>query len=245
MKDLKLKGNNLLGDELSVSIVHNYNEGDFENYYRIFELKRPVDNVGLIGVESLDNFAIKIHRKNNIDFSFSLYLDGLSISQKNGIVSLNDIEENYRKDYYKHIQFICRHSGGNGSFFVDRFNQLNNKNRKFIFTDIPNTGINEILLGDISKSSRIEIYFWTKTESPFVLQSKVNAQWNTVSMKIGAGEETNKEYKKGKGLENPEFLGKLMFVYVNQKDINLNKSCKIPKDAEFDFDDPMDLVPKP
>lgn len=244
MKDLKLQSNGLIWEEdgLSVSIVHNYNEGDFENYYRIFELRRPVDNVGLIGVESLDNFAIKIDRKINRDFSFSLYLDGLSISQENGIVSLNDIEENYRRDYNKHNQFICRHSSGNGSFFVDRFSQLSSKNRKFIFTDIPNTGINEILLGDISKSNRIEIYFWSESEIELPnLLSRINPR----SMKIGAGEETNKGYKKGKGLKNPWFLGKLMFVYVNQKDINLNKSCKIPKDAEFDFDDPMDLVPKP
>src|SRR5690606_18156992 len=158
-------------DELSISIVNDYKDGTFKNYYRIFQLKRPVPNIGLIGVESLDQFALKVCRKERTNFSFSLYLDGLSVSQKSGIMSINDIDENDRADYNKHNQMICRNPQGNSTFFLDRFNQLSDKNRTFVFTDIHNTGVNEILLKDLSKTSRIEIYFWTEKSKDDLLIS--------------------------------------------------------------------------
>jgi hypothetical protein len=228
---------------ISISIVNNYKNNDYSHFYRIFDLKRPVENIGLIGVESNDQFAIKIENKKQIDFSFSLYLDGVSVSQENGIKSINDIKENDRENYNNHDQFICE---GKGDFFMDRFSQISGKNRNFVFTDIPNTGVNENLISDISKLSRVEIYFWE--EKPMQIEDcDDNIDFSTSTsdsqMKIGAGEETNQKFNETTGLENPKFLGKIMVVYVDKKFINGN--CKVLKNGEFDFEDPMDLIPKP
>lgn len=243
IKKINLLSDRLNNDEISISIVKNYKDYDFTHYYQIFDLKRKVENVGIIGVESNDQFAIKIENEKSMDFSFSLYLDGVSVSQENGIVSLNDLKAYNLDNYNNHNQFICR---GKGIFYMDRFSQVSGKNRNFVFTDIPNTGINENLISDISKSNRIEIYFWKET--PFKKYNDhidhIPTSSNSDSrMKIGAGEETNQKFEKTHSLKNPKFLGKVMIVYVDEKFMSGN--CKVLKNGEFDFKDPMDLIPKP
>lgn len=240
---MNLVSSKLIDNTITVSVVNNYNENDYSHYYKTFDLKKPVENVRLIGVESNDQFAIKIECKEYIDLSFALYLDGVSVSQKNGIKSLSEIKEDQRNDYNKHNQFICR---GKGNFFINRYNQISDKNRKFVFTTLPNSGINEILISDNSKLNRIEIYFWQEEEEELNLPNSVDYMPGPIlkskSPKIGAGEETNQKFGQSSGLNNPEYLGKIMFIYVDEK--VLKGPCKLSKDGEFDFYDPMDHVPE-
>ncbi len=64
--------------------------------------------------------------------------------------------------------------------------------------------------------------------------------------KVGAGEATNIKYKTSSGLTNPIYLGKAMFVHLNSGNLNHLGQTKISTaNAEnFNFKDPMDLVPK-
>ena len=249
---------NLNSDELekedfniSLSIVNNYKNNDFSYYYQIFDLKRPVENIGNIGVKTNDQFAIKINNNQNIDIAYSVYLDGVNVLQHNGIFSLSDIRENERDEYEKHRNKLIHK--GEKVCYVNRYNQKNQKNRSFVFTNTPNTGINENLIYDNSKISRIEVYFWMDKLFDENSLSLDNLDLDSIDdepkaeseskMKVGAGNETYKGFKEVKGLENPIFLGKLTIVYVDEKFIN--GKCKIKKNGEFDFDDPMDSIPKP
>lgn len=233
---------------VSLSIVNNYKDFDYTHYYDIFDLKKPVQNIGIIGVATKDQFAIKINNKNNKKIFFSLYLDGVNASQGAGIQNLNDIKEHERNIESKHNGFIC---DGSGNFYLDRYSQISGKNRSFIFTDIPNSGVNENLISDVTKLNRIEIYFWIENHTPldrsnisfsmsFDLPDESSSNKED-EIKIGAGEETNKSFENSDRLIEPKFLGKIMLAYVKEKDIN--KACKYLKNGEFDFKDPMDLIP--
>ncbi len=243
---------------LEVKIVLGYVENQgHRKEYNVFDLKRPVQGVGLIGVRSNDVFALNVTSGSNKRYAFAVYLDGVNISQRSGIHSLNEIEESKREMYNSHKGlFILPNKG---SFYIDRYSQLGGANRTFTFTDFENAGINENLINDTSLKNRIEIYVWEETPEEFetVRFSMERSSCNSESdirfskttepkkeVKIGAGEATNREYKSAKDLRKPEYVGKLMFVYVEQSKLSHLGKCVVRVGKEFDFIDPMDLVPK-
>ncbi|HOG04750.1 MAG TPA: hypothetical protein PK978_00745 [Paludibacter sp.] len=240
---------------INIGVVTEYSNFKHKKEYIVYDIKNPLPNVKLIGVKSGEVFALSF--KTNLDrkYAVAIYLDGVNISQKNGIHSLNEIAEKDRSDYNKHSGiFIVRNSKDIFSY-VDRYSQLNNANRLFTFTNITNAGINENLISDKSLESRIEIYAWVekyieedirfrfrRDDTPLF---RTIREKNVDKIKIGAGEATYEKYDTTKGLDEPEYLGKAMFVYVNEEIIkHLGASKKYASETEFKFKDPMDLIPK-
>lgn len=233
-----------LEDELGVNvgIVSGYLNNKHTHEYQVFNLKQPVENVGLIGVDNGDKFAISLKPNFFGRFAIAAYLDGVNVSQKNGITNINQIEESERDDYFSHKgKFISDYLHESASY-LSRFSQKNEENRLFTFTTAFNTGINEILISDFSLLNRIEVYFWKETEEHGIFFSQREFQ----RTKVGAGEATNIKYKNVTGLYNPIYLGKAMFVHLNSGNLKHLGQTKISTTTSenFNFKDPMDLVPK-
>jgi len=230
-----------LENTIDVSIINNYDHksGYYSHIYNIFDIKNPIPNVGLLGVASGERFALKITKKTWDDISLAVYFDGVPVNQSSVIRSLSNIPESERSNIKNHRCFSCKGSFGE-NFYLERYNQVSNKNREFVFTNLVNAGINENLISDPSRSNRIEIYFWKEgagvniSNSPHGLVTKKE-------MKIGAGKETHKRFSKTPSLINPEYVGKLLFIYVDKQ--NLDSPYKIPSGLEYNFDDPMDQIP--
>lgn len=247
---------------VEVKVVCGYKEGNHSKEYVTFDLAKPVLGVGLIGVQSDSVFALHFKTNTNKRYAFVVYLDGVNVSQVGGIKSLNEIPESNRGNYNAHRGAFI--SPNKGEFYLDRYSQASGANRTFTFTDLKNAGINENLINDTSLKNRIEIYVWEETpesiddfDTETVRFSKGSVSYNSDSdirfskttapekeVKIGAGEATNKKYEKAKELHKPKFLGKLMFVYVEQSNLLHLGQCVVNVGKEFDFTDPMDLIPK-
>lgn len=232
---------------VEVGIVTGYYNNKHNYEYQVFELKSPVYNVGLIGVDNKDEFAITFKPNFTGRFAMAVYLDGVNVSQVNGITNINQIEELKRENYYSHNgKFICENENGLTAYLY-RFNQKSGENRLFTFTTAYKSGINELLISDPSLSSRIEIYLWKekiiKDDYPTLFSTRTTDMPKT---KVGAGEVTNIQYKTSLGLTNPLYLGKAMFIHLNSGNLNYLGQTKVSTaNAEnFNFKDPMDLVPK-
>lgn len=241
-----------IGKGIEVGIVTGYRNSIHTHEYQIFDLKNPIQNVGLIGVDDKDIFAITFKSNFSDDFAMAVYLDGINISQKEGIVSLNQIEETKRNNYHSHIgKFICR-KHNESTAYLYRYSQKNEENRTFTFTTSPNMGINEVLISDASLENRIEIYLWKEKEKENIsyytqlTPTVINENEDVSKTKIGAGKATNDKYSTVEGLSNPIYVGKAMFVHINSNFLKHLGNTKIPvlTAENFDFDDPMDLVPK-
>jgi hypothetical protein len=250
MKELRLKNDEFKNDEIHLSVVNKFKDSDFDNYYSIFDLKKPIKNIGLIGVDDGEDFAIKFKSLGKNDFAFAIYLDGVNASQSNRIQNLSSIPEEKRTSYSNHNSFTCRSNGKGGEFFLDRYSQKSDQNRRFVFTTKANHGINEVLINDPSKLSRIEIYLWIEEEVYYdhyadYLPEGIDDNAEN-SPKIGAGNATNKKFTTSNGLDNPKYFGKIMFIYLASDKLKHLGNTKISKLSveNFDFDDPMDLVPK-
>jgi len=232
---------------VQVGIVNGYYNNKHNHEYQVFELKNPVNNVGLIGVDNKDDFAITFKPNFKGRFAMAVYLDGVNVSQINGITNINQIEESKRNNYYAHHgKFVCENENGLIAYLY-RFSQKGGENRLFTFTTMFKSGINELLIADPSLSSRIEVYLWK--EQIFQLDSEIlfsPRASDFLKTKVGAGEATNEKYKTSANLDSPIYLGKAMFVHLNSGNVNHLGQTKIStSDAEnFNFKDPMDLVPK-
>ena len=231
---------------INVSVVKGYNDKDHTHEYQLFDLKNPIKNIALIGVENNDEFAIKFQSNFLGRYGLAIYLDGINVSQKNGIKTLNEIPEEKRQLYSSHKIFIVTN---NKKAYLERFNQINGTNRKFTFTLSENKSINYNLIDDKSLLNKIEIYFWREIiidETSTVEFHKVKLNEEDERSYIGAGRETNKSFGRTNSLINPEFLGKVMFVHIPKKNIqHLGENIISIKDVNnFTFEDPMDLVPK-
>lgn len=75
----------------------------------------------------------------------------------------------------------------------------------------------------------------------FDIEEDEDASYSMRPIKVGAGSATNEKFGTSSGLQNPLYVGKAMFVYVNSKELQHLGRTKIAK--EFNFKDPMDLVP--
>jgi len=210
----------------------------------VFELKKPVQNVGLIGVDNKDEFAITFKPNFKGRFAMAVYLDGINVSQHDGLTNINQIEEFKRDNYHSHNgKFICENSNELLAYLY-RFSQKSGENRLFTFTTAFKSGINELLIHDPSLSSRIEIYLWKERIFEDVGNSLASIS-TTPETKVGAGDATNKEYLSSPRLLNPIYLGKAMFIHLNSGNLTHLGKTKISTNAEnFNFKDPMDLVPK-
>lgn len=234
---------------VEVGIVTGYLNNNHTYEYQVFELNKPIQNVGLIGVDNKDEFAITFKPNFTGRFAMAVYLDGVNTSQSNGITNINQIEESKRDNYYSHNQkFICENEN-EGVAYLYRFSQKNEENRLFTFTTSFKSGINEILISDPSLDNRIEIYLWK--EKRFEYSDDMNFSPPFIidklpKTKVGAGEATNNKYKNSPGLNNPLYLGKAMFIHLNSGNINHLGQTKIATAnvENFNFKDPMDLVPK-
>jgi len=227
---------------IEVGIVSRLINGKHSHEYQIFDLKKPISNIGLIGVNSNEVFAIQFKFNCDGDYAFAAYLDGINVSQSIGIHSLNEINEDQRNKYKMHRGiFIIRDAKKHKKAYLNRFNQINGENRLFTFTTDVNSGINEILINDVSISNKIEIYFWREIVEEFDEMIGNHILFMPALTKVGAGEATHEEYKKGTHLSNPEFLGKVIFIHVNANAIShLGKTLLSVNEIE----DPMNNVPK-
>ncbi len=229
---------------IEVGIVSGLNNGKHSHEYQIFDLKKPISNIGLIGVNSNEVFAIQFKFNCDGDYAFAVYLDGINVSQSSGIHSLNEINEDQRNEYKTHRGiFVIRDAKKHTKAYLNRFNQINGENRMFTFTTDVNSGINEILINDVSISNKIEIYFWKEIveEEDYMLGDAMICNFLPPQTKVGAGEATHEEYKKGTHLLNPEFLGKVIFIHVNAISVShLGKTLLSLNELE----DPMNNVPK-
>lgn len=230
---------------IEVGIVSGYSNNEHNSEYQVFELKSPVYNVGLIGVDNGEEFAISFKPNFKGKYAMAVYLDGINVSQTNGISSINQIEELKRNNYYSHKGIFTCESDNEITAYLYRYNQKNLENRLFTFTTAFNSGINEMLISDPSLASRIEIYMWKEEIGELAQQITFNYMSNEES-KVGAGKVTNDKYKTSNGLSNPIYLGKAMFIHLHSKNLrHLGETKIFTKNAEnFTFTDPMDLVPK-
>lgn len=230
-------------ENVEVGIVSGLIDGMHSHEYQIFNLKKPMSNIGLIGVSSNDVFAIQFKFNCDGDFAFAVYLDGINISQSSGIHSLNEILEENRSVYKMHRGiFVIRDAKKNSKAYLNRFNQMNGENRLFTFTTEINSGINEILINDLSLSNKVEIYFWKEIveEFDYMLGDAMICNF-LPSTKVGAGDATHEEYKKGTHLLNPEFLGKVIFIHTHCNNLNhLGKTLL----SINELIDPMNKVPR-
>lgn len=230
-------------DYVKVGIVSGLIDGMHSHEYQIFNLTKPIPNIGLIGVNSNDVFAIQFKFNCDGDFAFAVYLDGINVYQSNGIHSLNEIEEDQRSLYKMHRGlFVIRDAKKNSKAYLNRFNQMNGENRLFTFTTEINSGINEILINDLSLNNKIEMYFWKEIVEEFddMLGDAMICNF-LPSTKVGAGDATHEEYKKGTHLLNPEFLGKVIFIHTHSNNVNhLGKTLITVNELT----DPMNKVPR-
>lgn len=223
---------------IDVNIVKGYNGNDHSHQYAIFSLSDPVEDIGLIGVEEGDRFAICLSSTITPKFAYAIYLDGINVIQSYGIKSLSKIPEKNRENYDEHAKFL---SEGKGTFYSDCYSQLNGENRQFVFTLKHKAGINENLIQDPSHANRIEIYVWQETiiedDNDY---SPIAADEFPLSSKIGAGEATYKKFKEGTNLKNPSFLGKGMFIHQPAEKLkHLGETIIATR-----INDPMNHVPK-
>lgn len=233
-------------NEIEVGIVNGLINGIHTHEYQVFDLQNSTSNVGLIGVNNQEVFAIQFKFNTNDDYAFAIYLDGVNVSQSSGIHSLNEISEHKRGIYNAHWgKFISRNNPTRKVNYVNRYSQKNGENRLFTFTTAAHSGINEILINDPSLTNRIEIYVW-KNEMIDVSDSAFSPPSSSVNSKVGAGEATHEEYKKAENLSNPEFMGKIMFIHTQANNINhLGKALLSLEEIEkLKNDDPMNRVPR-
>ncbi len=233
---------------IEVGIVNEITNGKHTYEYQVFNLQNPSPNIGLIGVNQQETFAIQFKFLSEGDFAFAVYLDGINVSQKSGIHSLNEISEDQRSNYKAHKGiFITRNAKKEIRAYLNRYSQANGENRLFSFTTEINSGINEILINDPSLTNRIEVYLWQDIEEEYdYMISNFHFAPPLPSSKVGAGEATHDEYKKAEHLLNPQFLGKVMFIHTNSGNItHLGKSLVSLEEIEKSkIDDPMNRVPK-
>ncbi len=233
-------------DGVEVGVVSGQKLNSHTHEYNVFDLKKPVKGVGLIGVKNHDVFALQFSANFDDDFAYAIYLDGINVIQRYGIQNLNDISEDKRAIYNSHAKFISRDHHQN-TRYINRFSQENSENRYFTFTMDKNTGINEILISDPSMEHRIEVYFWKEKKVEPVNERlfdmamfKLDRNPNSES-KIGAGESSYKEYKTATiSLRNPQYIGKALFVHLPAEKLSHLGETLIP----VRIVDPMDLVPK-
>lgn len=227
------------GQNIDVKIVKGLSSRSHSHQYAIFNLTDPIDEIGLIGVEEGDIFAICLDSNLTSRFAYAIYLDGINAIQSYGIKSLSKIPEKNRENYGEHAKFL---SEGTGKFFSDCYSQLNGENRQFVFTQKHNAGINEVLIQDPSHANRIEIYVWMETHiiEDDIDYSPIQADELPNNSKIGAGEATYKKFNEGTDLENPSFLGKAMFIHQPAEKLRHLGETIIPTK----INDPMNRVPK-
>ena len=227
---------------LEIGIVTGYSNNNHSHEYQVFNLERPISHIGRIGVNNQDVFAIQFKFKSQDDYGFAVYLDGVNVSQTSGIISLNDIPESKRDNYKAHkAKFVSRHIETRDIRYINRYSQKNGENRELTFTTKENAGVNEVLLSDSSLKNRIEIYIWLDVKQKYYDVIDVALSPNVCDdTKVGAGKATNQEYKSIPGLDNPEFLGKVMFIHTHVKNVShLGKALL----SIEDLIDPMDRVP--
>ena len=74
---------------VEIGIVTGYSDNEHTHEYQVFNLDNPLLHIGKIGVSNEDVFAIQFKFKSKNDYAFAVYLDGVNVSQKAGIKSLN------------------------------------------------------------------------------------------------------------------------------------------------------------
>jgi len=228
---------------VEVGIVSGLDNRIHSHEYQVFNLKMSMPSQGLIGVNSNDVFAIHFKFTREGDYAFAIYLDGINISQSIGIHSLNEIFEDKRCIYKMHRGvFVLRDAKKDSTAYINRFNQINGENRLFTFTTDKNSGINEILIDDISLDNKIEIYVWKEIVEEFDdMLGEAMISNPPPSTKVGAGEATHELYKKGEHLLEPEFLGKVTFIHTHfSKVSHLGKTIL----STNELLDPMNKVPR-
>lgn len=228
---------------VEIGIVTGKLAGSHTHEYQIFPLEKSIPEIGIIGVKD-ETFSISFLPNFSDRFGFSVYLDGINVSQKTGINSLNEIAEHLRSDYSVHhggfiyedkLQRIC---------YLDRYSQKNGENRTFTFTSAKKSGINEVLIQDPSLTNRIEIYIWKEAND----EDDHNASDfdyfpfsdDLSPLQIGAGEVTGKSFGTTHSLNNPTYIGKATFIY--QPAAKMEHLGKVLIPAKIN--DPMDRVPK-
>jgi hypothetical protein len=230
---------------IEVGLVSGYAQGKHSHAYQVFDFQNPSPNVGLIGVNNKQEFAIRFKFRFKEDYAFAVYLDGINVSQKSGVHSLNEIPEQERCNYKSHKgKFIIKNTNIGSGGYLDRYNQKNNENRLLTFTTEKNKGINEILISDPSLANRIEIYIWQQDECDMMIDN-FSPSDNNSPTKIGAGAATNQEYANSSGLDQPVYLGKAMFIHTNESNVaDLGKALLSLQEIEKLNYDPMDRVPR-
>lgn len=221
---------------VEISIVQGLNNSTHTHEYQIFPMANQFPSMGMIGVNNGDEFAINFKVKFTNRYAMAVYLDGVNVSQKSGIHSLNEISENNREKYSSHRGLFVSNSKIS---YLNRYSQKNGENRLYTFTTAKNSGINENLISDPSNLNRIEVYFWKEVLE--VSDELPNfSSTDDYSPKVGAGKATNKEFTVAHHIENPLFLGKVTFIHQSSEELNHLGSLLLP----VKIDDPMDKVPR-
>lgn len=164
---------------VDVSIVKDFSGNRHHTEYAVFDLKNPMDNIKLMGVEDKDVFALSFATNCKQIYAVAVYLDGVNISQKYGINSLNDIPEFKRDQYDEHEgKFIMYPSGEDKVIYLDRYSQVSGKNRLFTFTTKEKAGVNENLIEDKSLTNRIDVYVWIDEHVDPIAQFRIKPSDN-------------------------------------------------------------------
>lgn len=239
--------------DVNVGIVSGLHKTGHSHEYQVFDLKNLIDNIGLIGVNDKEIFAIQLHSNFKERYAISVYLDGINISQKNGIISLNEISDEKLNIYSEHEVMVVSGKEAKSTAYLDRYNQISDKNRVFMFSLNKAKSINDLLIKDASLLNRIEIFIWIEKPLNQGNQKDIffSPDFNNVdfSLKkrsyVGAGKDTNKRFGTTNHLERIKYLGKVMFIHLPADElIHLGEPLISVKNVEnFSFNDPMDLIP--
>ena len=97
------------------------------------------------------------------------------------------------------------------------------------------------MINDAALKNRIEVYVWIDVEEEYDDMISTDYSPDVIDdTKIGAGKATNQEYNNVPGLNNPEFLAKVMFIHMHKNNLSHLGKTLISID---DLIDPMDKVP--
>lgn len=228
---------------IGVSICTSNKEREYTN----FELKSPVKNAKLIGTDDGDIFEVCFQSETGKRYGLAVYLDGVNVSQQKGIGKLSEVST--LANYDSHESFL---SSGKKVEELNRYSQKSGENRKFTFTFDAGKSVNLSLIDEKATLNRIDVFLWEEGEMERTRGISASASRSASRGAIksasfaGAGESTNKAYNTARGLRNPQYLGRAVFIHTPYKS-NLEKlgskfySNVVDNLVEMD---PMNLVPK-
>ena len=202
-------------------------------------------NTVLVGVEDGERFGLSFKLNNSMKrFAFAAYMDGCSLCQKRGVLSLSELEGVESYDTHNGNVIIGTPDCINEVLYIDTFVSLSGESRRLAFTHDMNKGDNQNTALSPYNRRKIEIFCWYEPSCTKTNEGNVSLSYDFRSA-VGAAEATQKSYETISKLNNPVFMGKVTFIYLESEVLQFLGPC-----TGFNLNppntkgkEPMDLVP--